>query len=309
MVRKHIWRWRARSLPSDAAKRKSVSVQKRGLGRGLDALLGQPRPASAGLSALPLDAIRPSAQQPRKTFDPVALAELEQSIRELGVLVPIIVRPLSGVGSVPAYELIAGERRWRAAAAARLETIPAIVREADDRTSLELAVVENLQRQDLDPLEEAMGFQHLLDEYDFTQERLAERIGKSRSVVANALRLLGLSDALKARLRGGAITAGHARALLALDESQRESVAALIERDGLSVRDIERLGERRRSKRAGSAARVKSPDVEAVESRLRYRLGAPVALVAAARGGRIEIRYADDADLMRLIDALLPASE
>ncbi|MDQ2858558.1 MAG: ParB/RepB/Spo0J family partition protein [Candidatus Eremiobacteraeota bacterium] len=286
-----------------------MSVQKRGLGRGLDALLGQPRPTPGGFLALPLDAITPSTQQPRQTFDQAALAELEQSIRELGVLVPIIVRPLGGPGPAPKYELIAGERRWRAAAAARLETIPAIVREADDRTSLELAVVENLQREDLDPLEEAMGFQQLLAEYDFTQERLAERIGKSRPVIANALRLLGLSDVLKAKLRGGSISVGHARALLALDESERERVAASIERDGLSVRDIERLGEGRRSKRAAKATQMKSPDVEAVESRLRYRLGAPVALVAAARGGKIEIKYADDADLMRLIDALLPASE
>jgi ParB family chromosome partitioning protein len=184
---------------------------KRGLGRGLGALLGEERPAPSGLSQIPVGAVRPNPQQPRTHFDPQALAELEQSIRELGVLVPIIVRPLPGEGAAR-FELIAGERRWRAAAAARLETIPAIVRSADDRSSLELAVVENLQREDLGPLEEAMGLQHLLDEYSFTQDRLAERIGKSRSAVANSLRLLGLPDSIKARLRSGSLSVGHARA-------------------------------------------------------------------------------------------------
>jgi ParB family chromosome partitioning protein len=274
----------------------------------LDVLLGETRPAGAGLTQIPIGAIHPNPQQPRKNFDPAALAELEQSIQELGVLVPIIVRPLAPKNGEAAYELIAGERRWRASAAARLTTIPAIVREADDRTSLELAVVENLQRQDLDPLEEAMGFQHLVDEYGFTQERLSERIGKSRPAIANTLRLLTLSDVIKARLRGGALTAGHARALLALPVNEREGVAERIEREGLTVRDVERLGERRRGPAARAAAppRRKTPDLEAVESRLRYALGAPVAIVPAARGGRIELRYADASDLNRLLDLLVP---
>ncbi|MBD5654347.1 MAG: ParB/RepB/Spo0J family partition protein, partial [Candidatus Eremiobacteraeota bacterium] len=236
------------------------------------------------------------------------LAELEQSIRELGVLVPIIVRPLPGSGA-PAYELIAGERRWRASAAARLESIPAIVREADDRTSLEVAVVENLQRVDLDPLEEAMGFAHLIDECDFTQERLAERLGRSRPAVANALRLLGLADPLKAMLRRGALTVGHARALLAVDAADREALARRVEREGLTVRDVERLGERRKPRAVTGAPRsttLKSPDLEAVEARLRYALGAPVAIVPGTLGGRIEIRYSSEPDLSRIIDVLVP---
>lgn len=283
-----------------------MSAQKRGLGRGLDALLGQPRPAAAGLHLIPIDAIRPNPQQPRQTFDAGALAELEHSVRELGVLVPIIVRPISGSGA-PTYELIAGERRWRASAAARLETIPAIVREADDRSSLELAVVENLQREDLDPVEEAMGFAHLMQEYEFTQERLAERVGKSRPSIANALRLLGLSDAVKARLRRGGISVGHARALLALHEAEREAVAERIERDGLSVRDVERLGTRRAAAAPERARpRAKSPDLEAVESRLRYALGAAVAILPGRSGGRIEIRYANDGELTRILDAIVP---
>lgn len=284
-----------------------MSAPKRGLGRGLDALLGPARAPSAALSSIRVDAIRPNPRQPRKNFDPAALTELEQSIRELGVLVPILVRALPGAGS-PTYELIAGERRWRAAAAARLESIPAIVREADDRASLEVAVVENLQREDLDPLEEAMGFAHLIDEYAFTQERLAERIGKSRPSIANALRLLGLSDAIKARLRRGALSAGHARALLALDEAEREAVAERIEREGLTVRDVERLAERRK-RAAGTPGRRNgrvSPDLQAVEARLRYALATAVALHPAKRGGRIEIKYADDGELSRILDAIAP---
>jgi ParB family chromosome partitioning protein len=278
---------------------------KRGLGRGLGALLGEERPPAVGLSQIRVDAIRPNPQQPRTVFDATALAELEQSIRELGVLVPIIVRPLPG-GSL--YELIAGERRWRAAAAAHLETIPAIVRRADDRSSLELAVVENLQREDLDALEEAMGFQHLIDEYDFTQEQLAQRIGKSRPAVANALRLLSLPDSIKGLLRAGALSVGHARALLAVDAGEREAVARRVERDGLTVRDIERLGERRRARPAATApARPrKDPHLEAAEQRLRYRLGAHVSIVPATNGGRLQIRYSDDTELTRLIELIAP---
>jgi ParB family chromosome partitioning protein len=269
-------------------------------------LLGASAPAASdGMTHVRVDAIRPNPQQPRKNFTASSLVELEQSIRELGVLVPIIVRPL---GATPrdGYELIAGERRWRAAAAARLETIPAIVREADDRSSLELAVVENLQRENLDPIEEAMGFQHLIDEYGFTQERLAERIGKSRPAVANALRLLGLSDAIKAKLRDGLITFGHAKALLALAPAIREDVAMRVVRDGLSVRDVERLGERRKGRSAGTVARVKTPDLEALEARLRYALGSPVTLVPGPTGGKIEVRYSGDDDLTRILDIIAP---
>jgi len=284
-----------------------LSGPRRGLGRGLDALLGVPKPPPAGLTAVAMHAIRPNRQQPRTNFEAQGLAGLEQSIRELGVLVPIIVRPLAGSPEI--YELIAGERRWRAATAAGLATIPAIVRDADDRASLELAVVENLQRQDLDPIEEAMGFSHLIEEYGFTQERLAERIGKSRPAVTNALRLLGLSDPLKAKLRSGMISFGHAKALLALDPAIREAVAERIERDGLTVRDVERLSERRKPKTPlaqRSQAPAKSPDVLAVEARLRYALAAPVAIVASARGGHIEVRYADDADLNRILETIAP---
>src|ERR1700682_602867 len=283
-----------------------MSAARRGLGRGLGALLGDERRGlgeGGGLRQLRVDGTRPNPQQPRQTFDSSALAELEQSIRELGVLVPVLVRPLSG----DLFELIAGERRWRAAAAALLETIPAIVRDHDDRSSLELALVENLQRENLDPLEEAMGLQHLIDKYGLTQEQLAQRIGKGRPTIANALRLLALSDPIQAQVRAGAISACHARALLALDPAEREAVAQRIARDGLSVRVVERLGTKKIAPAQGprSAAR-KAPEVEAVESRMRYRLGAPVAIVSGpSGGGRIEIRFSDDADLTRIVDVIL----
>ncbi|MBC5809966.1 MAG: ParB/RepB/Spo0J family partition protein [Candidatus Eremiobacteraeota bacterium] len=281
---------------------------RRGLGRGLGALLGEDRrdaPAGTPLGDIRVDAIRPNPQQPRQTFDGEAQGELEASIRELGVLVPIIVRRLPGESET--YELIAGERRWRAAAAAHLPSIPAMVREADDRASLEVAIVENLQREDLDPLEEAMGLRHLMEKYQFTQERLAERIGKSRPAVANALRLLGLSDPIKTLLRAGSISFGHARALLAVDPAIREALAQRIERDGLTVRDVERLGRARPERRAKAASpAAPSPDVEAVIARLRYRLGAPVAIVSGTgRGGKLEIRYSDADDLARVVDLLL----
>jgi len=289
-----------------------VSAPKRGLGRGLDALLGERPAISRGQTEIRVDAIRPNPQQPRKAFDAAALAELEQSIRELGVLVPIIVRPVpaSADRAGETFELIAGERRWRAAAAARVETIPAIVRDVDDRSSLEIAVVENLQRRDLDALEEAMSFQHLIDDYGFTAERLAERIGKSRPAVSNALRLLNLPDSIKALLRSGSISVGHARALLAIDARDQAALADRIVRDGLTVRDVERQGERRRgeSERTSTVVRsrrAQSPDRQAVEERLRYQFGAPIAIVSERSGGRIEIRFADDADLGRIVDALL----
>ncbi len=183
--------------------------------------------------------------------------------------------------------------------------MPAIVREADDRGSLEFAIVENLQRAGLDPLEEAMGFQHLIDEYGFTQERVAERIGRSRPAVANALRLLSLNDTIKAKIRSGALSASHARALLSLREEQRDQIAQRIEHHGMTVRDIERLGERRHKPAATLRSASKSADVEAVEERLRFALGTHVAVVPGTRGGRLEIRYVDSADLTRIIDAII----
>jgi ParB family chromosome partitioning protein len=276
------------------------------LGRGLGAFLGDvpttdlTTAPARGLLQIAISRIVPNPNQPRKMFDPAALDELRASIAEFGVLVPIIVR-----ASGDHYELIAGERRWRAAAAAQLERVPAIVREANERESLEVAIIENLQRENLDPLEEAMGFAHLIEAYGFTQERVAERLGRSRSAVANTLRLLALPESVKALLHAGTLGAGHARALLALPAERRETVASRIVRDGLTVRAVERLA--RPVKRAPSSkpATTQSNDREELLDRLRYRFAAPVALASRGSGGVIEIRYADDGDLMRIADVLL----
>lgn len=284
-------------------------MSKRGLGRGLGALLGDGEntadvttaPARRDLQQIPLAKIRPNPHQPRTTFAPAALDELRASIAVFGVLVPVIVRE-RGDG----YELIAGERRLRASQAAGLDTIPAIVRPSDDRESLEVAIVENLQRENLDPLEEAMGFQHLMEAYQFTQEQIAERVGKSRPAVANTLRLLSLSDAVKQFVRDGKLSAGHARALLALPVERREAVARRAVDEELSVRAVEKLAQAAAPKRVrASTAQRASGDDEAFVDRLRHKYATSVKLVAQERGGTIELRYADPADLLRIVDLLL----
>lgn len=282
-----------------------MSTPKRGLGRGLGALLGAPSaplapPPSRGLINVPVAAIAPNPHQPRTTFAAEALEELRASIAEFGVLVPIIVRRLAG----ERYELIAGERRWRASVAAGLETIPALVRNADDRESLEVAIIENLQRENLDPLEEAMGFAHLMETYAFTQEQVAQRVGRSRPAVANAVRLLSLSDAIKALVREGRLSAGAARTLLAIPEERRDAIARRAAAEGLSVRALEALAREPVAKPRAAAPAV-DPETAAVIDRLRYRFAAQVGLVRRERGGSIEIRFADDDELLRIVDLLL----
>jgi ParB family chromosome partitioning protein len=285
-------------------------VTKRGLGRGLGALLGDDStadvttaPPKRDLQQIPLAKIAPNPRQPRTSFAPEPLEELRASIAAFGVLVPVIVRE-RGDG----YELIAGERRVRAAKAAGLQTIPALVRASDDRDSLEVAIIENLQRENLDPLEEAMGFQHLMESYAFTQEQVAERVGKSRPSIANAMRLLSLSDAVKQLVRDGKLTAGHARALLALPVERRELLAHRAVDEGLSVRALERLtsyGTPKRARANAPAAQRASGDDEAFVERLRYKYGTKVRVVANERGGTIELQYSDPSDLTRIVDLLL----
>ena len=223
------------------------------------------------------------------------------------MLVPIIVR-----ASGEQFELIAGERRWRAASAAQLATIPAIVRNVDDRESLEVAIIENLQRENLDPLEEAMGFAHLIETYGFTQERVAERVGRSRPAIANALRLLSLSDAIKALVRSGTISTGHAKALLAFAPERREAIAARIASDGLTVRAVEALAQTRerleQRTRTRTTRSAQAADADSLLEQLRYKFATHVALVPRERGGVIELRYADETDLMRIADLLLGES-
>lgn len=282
---------------------------KRGLGKGLGALLGDsPVPTSPqtpikdeAMREIPVARIRPNPFQPRQSFDSAAMDELKASIAEYGVLVPVIVRKRG-----ENYELIAGERRWRASAALQRETIPAIVRESDDRDSLEVAIIENLQRENLNPLEEAAGFASLMDEHGFTQEDLAQRLGKSRPAIANALRLLALPDAIKAMLADGRLTAGHGRALLTARADERLKLAHRAVDEGLSVRALEKLATAQ--KPAPAAARPErelSADEASFEEDLRRRYGTRVALVRSGKGGRIEFRFGSEDELLRLSDLLL----
>jgi ParB family transcriptional regulator, chromosome partitioning protein len=283
-----------------------MSAAKRGLGRGLAALLGDSGVPVAGsqeiVREIPVTDITPNPFQPRTNFDARTLDELKASIAEYGVLVPIIVRRRGG-----GYELIAGERRWRACAALLRPTIPAIVRSSDDRQTLEFAIVENLQRENLNPLEEAAGFAHLMSEYGLTQEEVARRLGKSRPAVANTLRLLGLSDAIKAMLVDGRLSAGHARALLAASEVDRAVLAQRAVDEALTVRALERLAASAASQRPQRQPTIRalSPEESDFEARLRARFGTHVAVVRYARGGRIELRFGNDDELIRLGDLLL----
>ncbi|MBV8637917.1 MAG: ParB/RepB/Spo0J family partition protein [Candidatus Eremiobacteraeota bacterium] len=284
---------------------------KRGLGKGLGALLGDaPVPTAPAaretMREVPIASITPNPHQPRSTFDQAALDELQASIANYGVLVPIIVRKRG-----EKYELVAGERRWRACAALRKETIPAIVRESDDRDSLEVAIIENLQRENLNPLEEAAGFSHLIEEYALTQDEVAQRLGKSRPVIANGLRLLQLPDAIKAMLAAGRLSAGHARALLAAPADQRIQLAERAVNEGLSVRALERLTGAVDTPNAQKIPRARELSAEEhdFESRLRERFGTHVALVRSGRGGRIEFRFTNDKELLRLGDLLLDIQE
>src|SRR5437763_13298797 len=274
----------------------------RGLGRGLGALI--PR-VSAGLRDIPVEAIRPNPWQPRTHFDEQELAELAQSIREHGILQPILVSQQAD-GS---FQLITGERRWRAAQLAGMPTVPALVKEATPQASLELALVENIQRRDLNPLEEAHAFRQLLDEHGRTQEQLGQRIGKSRVAVANMLRLLPLPEPVREALANASITEGHARAILmATGETQRLLVLERVLADHLSVRDAEALARKMNlmATRARTAeAGRPDPDAERLEDAFRQALGTRVRLVRGRRGGRLVISFFSDAELQGLYEAIV----
>ena len=276
----------------------------RGLGRGLGALLGDAalQTESADSLYLPISQVESCAGQPRKHFDDAALADLADSIREHGIIQPLTVRKLaSGY-----YQIIAGERRWRAARLAGLTQVPAIVIEADDRKAMELALIENLQRADLTPIEEARGYQQLIGEYGLTQEQVADRVSKSRPAVANAMRLLSLPDELLALVEEGKLTAGHARAILSLKEKpQQLAVAQKVIHLQLSVRQTEAM-----CKKLSKA--VKTPEPKPVEvdylaeceKSLSRRLGRGVKIVSGKRKGKIELEYYGQEDLQRLYEAL-----
>jgi ParB family chromosome partitioning protein len=276
-----------------------------GLGRGLGALLSSAGPASSaeapGAAAveLPIDSITPNPHQPRKDFDDKALQDLSASLRQSGVLQPVVVRRL-GDG----YQLVVGERRWRAAKLAGITRIPAVIREASDAESLELALVENLLREDLNPMEEAEAYQRLLAEFGWTQEELAQRVARDRSSVANCLRLLKLPDLIQADLRTGRLTMGHARALLSLDSPAeqlrlREQILA----HSWSVRATEEGVQAKRARPARRQLR-RSAELAAVENALRVALATRVRLVGSERAGRIEIAYSSREELDRLAELI-----
>jgi ParB family transcriptional regulator, chromosome partitioning protein len=287
-----------------------VSVRRGGLGRGLGALIPTAPEDEAVTGArfeeLPLDAIEPNPRQPREVFDADALAELVTSVREVGVLQPVVVRE-----TAPGrYQLIMGERRWRACREAGVETIPAIVRETPDDALLRDALLENLHRQQLNPLEEAAAYEQLLAEFGVTHEELAGRLGRSRSHVSNTLRLLGLPPGVQRRVAAGVLSAGHARALLALeDDAARESLASRIVAEGLSVRAVEEivaLGEQEPTTREPRARRPIAPAVAGLAERLSDVLETRVSVELGRRRGKLVVQFATIDDLERIVAQIAP---
>jgi ParB family chromosome partitioning protein len=284
-------------------------AKKRGLGRGLDALL-QDEPARS----LPIDQLHPNKYQPRTEFDEAKLNELSESIRAQGLVQPIVVTP-DGAGT---YSIIAGERRWRAARRAELTKVPVVVREvADDRELLELALVENLQRTDLNPVEEAEAYRTLGAKFDLSQEEIAARVGKSRSTVANALRLLNLPDEVQELLRGGRLTAGQARPLLAIrDRAEQLAVAREAVDNGLTARELERRAAGARPEPAPDAKKRRKKEAEepevfaaAAQEKLTRKLQTKVEIRRRGKGGTVRIHFHSEEELIRLYDQLMERGE
>lgn len=305
-------------------------MQKKALGRGLDALisggvmhtvvaepppvrpLGSPVSAVSqdnGIQWLDINSIDRSRFQPRTEFDPEGLRELAESIKQQGVVQPLLVRPLPAGNGNGRYELIAGERRWRAARQAGLATIPAVVREATDQQALEIALIENLQREDLNPIEEARAYEQLATQFELTQEQVAEKVGRSRAAVANAMRLLSLPGEVQSWIAEERLSVGHAKAILGLSIAEEQRlVAERVLRRNMTVRETEKLVEqlkgesKLRAPRMGST--VKSAHILALEEKLQQKLGTHVAVFHGKKKGRIEIEYYGNDDLVRLLGIL-----
>ena len=272
------------------------------LGRGLSSLIPQRHPGQPGVLEIPTGRIRPNPYQPRRTWDDVELAALTASVAEHGIIQPILVTEI-----VDGYQLVAGERRLRAAIAAGLERIPAVVRQLADRDQLELALVENLQRSDLDAVEAALAYRQLIDEFGLTQDEIAVRIGRARSTIANTLRLLDLAPSILAAIVDRRLTEGHGRALGGLSVELQDRVLDSVVGQELSVRQTEELVRRMREPRPTTTARTTrpiDPDLERVEEDLRRSLGTKVRLARSRKGGRIVIEYYSDEELGRLYERL-----
>jgi len=281
---------------------------KKGLGKGLDVFFSESPAeeldAKEGIIEVKITEIEPNKKQPRKTFDKEKISALSESIKEHGLIQPIVVtKNTNGM-----FTIVAGERRWRAAKEAKLRTVPVIIKEYSKEQSAEIALIENLQREDLNAIEEALGYRALMDEFNMTQEEVSQKIGKSRSAVANSLRLLALDDATKKLLSEGVISGGHARALLAVaDSSARAELAEKIADEGLSVRDAELLAKKASVKKAKPASKNKSAvqiELDALGAKLSETFGTKVKILSGARKGKIEIEYYGNEDLDRILSLL-----
>lgn len=273
-------------------------IKKGGLGKGLDALFeenqsGESKPVSVRISQ-----IEPNKDQPRKEFDQDALDDLADSIRTYGLLQPLVVRPLE-----KGYQLVAGERRWRASRIAGLTEVPVIIKELTDAETAEIAMVENLQREDLNPIEEAAGYKALMDDFDLTQDVVAAKVGRSRSAVANAVRLLGLPDSILEMIKNGKISQGHGRALLAFKDKEEQLKAARIASFGANVREIERLAKKAETKEPSAKTKteaVSAPYFKEVELSLQELLGRPVKVKEKNGKGTLEIAFYNQDDLKNI---------
>ena len=271
------------------------------MGRGFADILENSLPANAGVTTVPVSQIKPGRYQPRQDMDEAALKELTDSIKAKGVIQPLIVRPIAhGV-----YELVAGERRWRAAQAAGLAEVPVLVKALSDQETLEYSLIENLQRDDLNPIEEAQGYARLSEEFSYSQEQLAERLGKDRSTVANALRLLKLPEDIQRAVRRGTLSQGHAKALAGIEDRSRQlALFGKAVAEHLSVRQLEALVGASASTRPARRRRGADPHLATLEDALRAKLGTKVTLLGRKKGGRIVVEYFSTEDLSRLLELL-----
>ena len=311
-----------------------MADKKRGLGRGLSALIGDvdiglsadakaptkekskktstpssEESSSQGLRNLGVEKLVPGKFQPRREFDKGALEELANSIREKGILQPILARPNPDGGAKSPYEIVAGERRWRAAQIAQLHDVPVIVRDMTDNEALQIGIIENVQRSDLNPIEEAEGFQRLIDEFSYTQEVLAKTLGKSRSHIANTLRLVGATNKVREYLVAGQLSAGHARALLGHPNADR--LASDIVKQGLSVRDVEKLVADKKPSKGGSKSKKpaeKDTDTRALEKSIADNLGLSVAIQHEKDGGHVRVSYKTLEQLDEVVRRLMASS-
>jgi ParB family chromosome partitioning protein len=281
-----------------------LSKAKRGLGKGLNALIPEIEVAENEKALeVEIEKLRPNTGQPRKKFDQEKINELAQSIKEHGILQPLVVRPMG-----EEYQIVAGERRYRAAQELGLEKVPVVIKDLTDNQVLEIGLIENIQREDLNPIEEALAYQELITKFGLTQEQLAEKLGKSRSAIANALRLLNLPQEIQGELANGAITMGHARALLGIEDvkEQKKIANEIIEKD-LNVRQVEDLVRRQQSKKKKTAPKQAAENIylAEIEDQLIEALGTPVKIKEKGKSGTIEIAFYSKDDLERLVNLLL----